>query len=101
MYKISKSERCKNREKYTLKKNNHTQDSIYMIRQIVYIYGVVRISLFLGKNTRCSSSVFSLKNNIKPKSPKQQFLYPPFHRLSLKKSLIKNRNNIISSQVII
>ena len=53
-------------KKYILKKNNHTQDSIYVIRQIAYVHGVARISLFLGKNTRRSSSVFSLKNNIKP-----------------------------------
>ena len=65
---IPKSVRCKNREKIHIhqRKNNHTQDSIYMVWQFAYIHEVVGISLFLGKNTRCGSTIFSLKNNIKP-----------------------------------
>ena len=46
MYEIPGHVRCKNREKYTLKKNNHTQDSIYVIRQFAYVHGVIGISLF-------------------------------------------------------
>ena len=46
MYEIPRHVRCKNREKYTLKKNNHTQDSIYVIRQFAYVHGVIGISLF-------------------------------------------------------
>ena len=50
--------RCKNRVKYTPKKNNHTQDSIYVVRQFTYVHGVARISLFLGKNIDCDSTIF-------------------------------------------
>ena len=60
MYEIAKPVRCKNREKYTLKKNNHTQDSIYVVWQFVYVHRVAEISLFLGKNTGCGNTVFSL-----------------------------------------
>ena len=31
------------------KKNNHTQDSIYMVRQFVYVHRIAEISLFLRK----------------------------------------------------
>ena len=34
---------AKNREKYTPKKNNHTQDSIYVIRQFAYVHRVAGI----------------------------------------------------------
>ena len=47
-------------KKYTSKKNNHTQDSIYVIRQFAYIHGVAGISLFSGKNTECGNRVFTL-----------------------------------------
>ena len=54
----------KNREKYMSKKNKHTQDSIYVIRQFAYIHEITRISLLSRKNTKCGSTVFqSLKNN--------------------------------------
>ena len=45
--------RCKNREKNIRQKNknNHTQDSIYVVRQFTYVYGVAGISLFSWKNT--------------------------------------------------
>ena len=67
-HKISRYVRCNNIYIYIyrLKKNNHTQDSIYVIFQFIYVHRVVRISLLLGKNTRCDSAVFSHKNNIKP-----------------------------------
>ena len=53
----------KNKEKIYAKEkiNNDTQDSVYVIRQFAYVYGVAGISLFLGKNTECGSTVFSLK----------------------------------------
>ena len=66
MYEIPRPVRCKNKEKYTPKKNNHTRDGIYVVRQIVYVHEITRISLFLGKNAGYDSTVFSLKNNIKP-----------------------------------
>ena len=70
VHKISRYVRCNNKYIYIyiyrLKKNNHTQDSIYVICQFTYVHRVVRILLFLGKNTRCDSAVFSHKNNIKP-----------------------------------
>ena len=58
MYEIPRPLKCKNREKYTPKKNNHTQDSIYVIQHFVYVHGVVEISLFLGKNTECGNTIF-------------------------------------------
>ena len=59
-------------EKYMPKKNNHTQDSIYMVREFTYIHGVVGISLFSEKkNTECSSTVFLSKTTSKPLSPKK------------------------------
>ena len=45
-------------KKYTLKKNNHTQDSIDVVQQIVYVYGVAEISLFSRKNKECGSTIF-------------------------------------------
>ena len=39
-------------KKYTPKKNNHTQDSIYMVRQFAYVYEVAGISLFSRKKYR-------------------------------------------------
>ena len=54
-------------EKYMPKKNNHTQDNIYMVWQFTYIHGVVGISLFSEKkNTKCSSTVFSQKQHQNP-----------------------------------
>ena len=61
IHKISRSIRCKKREKYAQKKKKFIQDNIYVIRQFTYVYGVTEISLFLRKNTRCGSTVFSLK----------------------------------------
>jgi len=59
MYEIPRPMRCKNKEKkYTQKKNNHTQDSIYVVRQFAYVHRVAGISLFSGKNTECSSTTF-------------------------------------------
>ena len=61
MYEIPRSGRCKNRrKKNTPKKNNLTQDSIYMVQQFTYVQGVAGISLFSRKITECSSTVFSL-----------------------------------------
>ena len=58
MYEIPRPRRCKNRENYTPKKNNHTQNSIYVVWQFAYVYGVAGISLLSGKNTKCGYSVF-------------------------------------------
>ena len=68
MYEILIPVRCKNREKYTPKKNSHTQDRIYVVRELAYIHGVVGISLFSRKNTECGNTIFlfffTLKNDI-------------------------------------
>ena len=53
--------RCKNREKIMPKKNNYTQDSIYVVWQFAYVHGVIGISLFLGKNTECGSKILLSK----------------------------------------
>ena len=54
-------------EKYMPKKNNHTQDNIYMVWQFIYIHGVVGISLFSEKtNTKWGSTVFSQKQHENP-----------------------------------
>ena len=66
MYEIAKLVRCKNREKYALKKNNHTQDSIYVVRQFAYAYGIAGISLFSGKIQNTAIQFSFLKTNIKP-----------------------------------
>ena len=53
---------AKNREKYMPKRNNHTQDSIYVVRQFAYIHEVAEISLFLGEKYRMQQySFFSFK----------------------------------------
>ena len=51
----------KNREKYMSKKNKHTQDSIYVIRQFAYVHRVAGVSLFSRKNTECGSTFFLSK----------------------------------------
>ena len=59
MYKIPRPVRCKNKEKYTPKKNNHTQDSIYVVRQFAYVQNNDFYIL------RSAIQFFSLKNDIK------------------------------------
>ena len=61
IHKSSCSVRCKNIEKYVPKKKKITQDNIYTVRQFIYVHRVAEISLFSMKNTRCGSTVFSLK----------------------------------------
>ena len=77
----------KNRENTRQRKQSHTQDNIYVVQQFAYVYGVVGISLLLGKNTEyknCGYNLFSLIKNTacRPK--------PPLHGLSFSKSPIKN-----------
>ena len=80
MYEIPRPVRCKNREKYMPKKNNYTQDRIYVVWQFAYIHRVVRILLFSKKNTKCGSTFFffffSLKNDIKTLVFKTTVLHP-------------------------
>ena len=68
----------KKKEKTHAKKKNHTHKTIFTwFGKFAYVYGVARISLLLGKNTKCS----------------YKFAYwpkPPLHGLSLSKSPIKN-----------
>ena len=114
IHKILRSVRCKKKKRKNMSKKTIIQYNIYVVRQFSYVHGVVEILLFSEKNTRCSSIVISLKNDIKLWSPKQQFFYPvhrvhnglqsakpSFYGLNLRKSPIKNRNNIISNRVII
>ena len=61
MYEIPRPMRCKNREKNICQRKIITQDSIYMIWQFVYIHRIAEISLFSGKNTKCSSTIFLFK----------------------------------------
>ena len=65
MFETPRLVRCKNREKIYAKKNNHTQDSIYVVQQIVYVYGVAEISLFSRKNKECGSTIFLSKKQRK------------------------------------
>ena len=65
IHEILRSVRCKYIEKYALKKTI-TQNNIYVVWQFAYVYRVVGISIFSGKNTICNSTVFFLKNYIKP-----------------------------------
>ena len=46
MYEIPRPVRCKIIVKYKPKKNNHIEDSIYVVRQFAYVYGIAGISLF-------------------------------------------------------
>ena len=74
MYEIPRPVRSKNREKNTPKKNDHTQDSIYVVRQFAYVHEIAEISLFLGKNTEYSSTVFLFqKQHQKPNLQNNSF----------------------------
>ena len=76
MYEIPRPVRCKNRENHTPKKNNHTQNSIYVVWQFAYVYGVAEISLFSGKNTKCDNTVFlSKKQHQNPNLQNNSFLF--------------------------
>ena len=90
IHEISRSVRCKNREKYAPKKTI-IQDNIYVIQQIAYVHGVAGISPFTGKKIQDMAIQFSFSKTT----------WNPIHRLSLKKSPIKNCSNFISSRVII
>ena len=65
---------AKIKKKYTPKKNNnnHIQDSIYMVWQIAYVHRVAGIWLFLGKNTKCGSTVFLSKKKRRHQKPNLQ-----------------------------
>ena len=90
-------------------KKTITQDIIYMVRQFTYVHEIAEISLFSGKSTRCGSIVFTLKQSQTLISKTAVFYlrhkaYQPkssLYGLSVKKSPIKNYNNIILSQFII
>ena len=113
-HEMFRSMRCKNREKYGSKKTI-THDNIYVVRQFAYVYEVVGISLFLEKNTRYGNTIFSFKTTSNPNLQNNNFSimcieftigYKMGHKffpallygLSLKKSPIKNYNNIKSPQ---
>ena len=56
----TKKKKKKKIEKTHAKENNHTHKTIFTWfdnLQFVYVYGVVRISLLSGKNTKCCYSV--------------------------------------------
>ena len=52
MYEIPRPVRYKNRKKYIPKKNNHTQDNIYVVQQFTYVHEVAEISLFSRKKKK-------------------------------------------------
>ena len=61
IHEISRYVRCKNREKYVPKKTI-IRNNIYMVRQFIYVRGVVVISLFIGKKINDATlQFFSLK----------------------------------------
>ena len=60
MYEISRLVSCKNREKYTAKKNNYTKDSIYVVWQFAYIRRVARDFTTLKKKYRVQQYSFFL-----------------------------------------
>ena len=67
--------RCKNREKYVLKKIK-TQDNIYIIRQFSYAHEIALISLFSGKKKyKMWQYSFSLSKNTLNPNMKQQNIY--------------------------
>ena len=85
-----------------------TRDSIYVIRQFVYVQRIVVNLLFTRKIIKCGKTVFSLKNDtivFLYYAQDSQWAIGPnlhsIHRLSFRKSLIKNHSNFISGQVII
>ena len=59
---------------------SHTQNNIYVNRQFTYAYGIVGISLLLGKNTKCgynvSHSLSRLQQHNKTLITKKRFLHP-------------------------
>ena len=60
MYEISRLVSCKNREKYTAKKNNYTKDSIYVVWQFAYVRRVARDFTTLKKKYRVRQYSFFL-----------------------------------------
>ena len=78
IHEIPTSIRCKNRDKIYAKKKkkNYTQDSVYVIRQFAYVYGVAGILLFSRKNIECGSTIFSLKTTWNSNLQNKNFLYP-------------------------
>ena len=48
-------------EKKYASKKKITQNNIYTVWQFAYVHKIVGISLFIGKITRCSSTVFISK----------------------------------------
>ena len=60
IHEISRSIRCKNRGKKNVLKKTIIQNNIYVVQQFAYVYKVVVILLFIGKNIRCGSIVFGL-----------------------------------------
>lgn len=63
-----------NGEKYVLKETI-TKDNICVVWKFAYIYKVVGILLFIGKEYKMRQYSFLSQNNMKPYSPKQQFFY--------------------------
>ena len=48
----------KNRENTRQRKQSHTQDNIFVVRQFAYVHGIAGILLLSGKNTECGYSIF-------------------------------------------
>ena len=72
IHEIPKSVRCK---KHALKEHNHIRQYLRGLTICLCSRSCRDFTILKKKNTRCSSTVFSLKNYVKPYSPKQQFFY--------------------------
>ena len=95
---FSTCEKQKNRENTRQRKQSHTQDNIYVVRQFAYIHGVAGISLLSGKNTeykmQLQSFILSISKNAATTQHKTLKLESRFHKNGLngpKKKLSQER----------
>ena len=67
-----------NRENTRQRKQSHTQDNIYVVRQFAYVHGVAGISLLLKKKIQGVPTVFHTLSIQQQQNPNHQkrFLHP-------------------------
>ena len=84
---FSTCEKQKNRENTRQRKQSHTQNNNYVVRQFAYIYGVAGISLLSGKNTeykmQLQSFILSISKNAATTQHKTLKLESRFHKNGL------------------
>ena len=84
---FSTCEKQKNRENTRQRKQSHTQDNIYVVRQFAYIHRVAGISLLSGKNTeykmQLQSFILSISKNAATTQHKTLKLESRFHKNGL------------------